>query len=115
MTTSESKGRFFYKTNRFESIRVTNRIESIRIANWNALVSSSRAAARRAAANAGSVMLSAGVGSCTHTRIYTVPFQQLVCPSVSPFNRITSLTDTQTHVVKGLHYITDSTVPACLF
>jgi len=31
MTTSESKGRFFYKTNRFESIR---------IANWNALVSS---------------------------------------------------------------------------
>ena len=38
MTTSESKGRFFYKTNRFESIRITNRIESIRIANWNALV-----------------------------------------------------------------------------
>jgi len=33
MTTSESKGRFFYKTNRFESIRTTNRI-----ANWNALV-----------------------------------------------------------------------------
>jgi len=32
MTTSESKGRFFYKTNRF-----TQRIESIRIANWNAL------------------------------------------------------------------------------
>jgi len=30
MTTSESKGRFFYKTNRFESIRITNRIESIR-------------------------------------------------------------------------------------
>ena len=29
MTTSESKSRFFYKTNRFESIR---------IANWNALV-----------------------------------------------------------------------------
>ena len=29
---------FFYKTNRFESIRITNRIESIRIANWNALV-----------------------------------------------------------------------------
>ena len=29
MTTSESKGRFFYKT---------NRIESIRIANWNALL-----------------------------------------------------------------------------
>jgi len=39
MTTSESKGRFFYKTNRFESIRITNRIESIRIANWNALPS----------------------------------------------------------------------------
>jgi len=38
MTTSESKGRFFYKTNRFESIRTTNRIESIRIANWNASV-----------------------------------------------------------------------------
>ena len=38
MKTSESKGRFFYKTNRFESIRITNRIESIRIANWNALV-----------------------------------------------------------------------------
>ena len=38
MTTSESKGRFFYKTNLFESIRITNRIESIRIANWNALV-----------------------------------------------------------------------------
>jgi len=38
MTTSESKGRFFYKTNRFESIRMTNLIESIRIANWNALV-----------------------------------------------------------------------------
>jgi len=37
MTTSESKGRFFYKTNRFESIRITNRTESIRIANWNAL------------------------------------------------------------------------------
>jgi len=37
MTTSESKGRFFYKTNLFESIRITNRIESIRIANWNAL------------------------------------------------------------------------------
>jgi len=37
MTTSESKGRFFYKTNRFESIRITNRIESIRIANWDAL------------------------------------------------------------------------------
>jgi len=37
MTTSESKGRFFYKTNRFESIRITNRIEYIRIANWNAL------------------------------------------------------------------------------
>jgi len=38
MTTSESKGQFFYKTNRFESIRVTNRIESFRIANWNALL-----------------------------------------------------------------------------
>ena len=38
MTTSESKGRFFKKTNRFESIRITNRIESIRIANWNALL-----------------------------------------------------------------------------
>jgi len=38
MTTSESKGRFFYKTNLFESIRITNRIESIRIANWNVLV-----------------------------------------------------------------------------
>jgi len=36
MTTSESKGRFFYNTNRFESIRITNRIESIRIVNWNA-------------------------------------------------------------------------------
>ena len=36
MTTSESKGQFFfYKTNRFESIRITNRI-----ANWNALFSS---------------------------------------------------------------------------
>ena len=31
MATSESKGRFFYKTNRFESIRITNRIEEIRI------------------------------------------------------------------------------------
>jgi len=29
---------FFYKTNRFESIRITNRIESIRIAIWNALI-----------------------------------------------------------------------------
>ena len=38
MTTSESKDRFFSKTNRFEYIRITNRIESIRIANWNALV-----------------------------------------------------------------------------
>jgi len=38
MTTSESKSRFFNKTNRLESIRITNRIESIRIANWNALV-----------------------------------------------------------------------------
>ena len=47
MTTSESKGRFFYKTNRFELIRITNRIESIRIANWNALDVSS--AARRIA------------------------------------------------------------------
>jgi len=40
MTTSESKGRFFAKTNRFETIRITNRIESIRIVNWNALVNS---------------------------------------------------------------------------
>jgi len=32
------KADFFYKTNRFESIRVTNRTESIRIANWNALL-----------------------------------------------------------------------------
>jgi len=31
------KADFFYKTNRFESIRITTRIESIRIANWNAL------------------------------------------------------------------------------
>ena len=31
------KADFFYKTNRFESIRVTNRTESIRVANWNAL------------------------------------------------------------------------------
>ena len=46
MTTSESKGRFFYKTNRFESIRVTNRTESIRIANWNALIATN---VRRAA------------------------------------------------------------------
>ena len=38
MTTSESKGRFIKKTNRFESIRIANRIESIRIANWNALL-----------------------------------------------------------------------------
>ena len=30
MTTSESIGRFFYKTNRFESIRKTNRIDSNR-------------------------------------------------------------------------------------
>ena len=30
MTTSESKGRFFCKTNRFESIRITNRIDSNR-------------------------------------------------------------------------------------
>ena len=37
MTASESKGRFFYKTNRYESIRIMNRIESIRIVNWNAL------------------------------------------------------------------------------
>ena len=29
MTTSESNGRFFDKTNRFESIRITNRID------WN--------------------------------------------------------------------------------
>jgi len=42
MTTSESKDRFFYKTNRFESIGITNRIESIRIANWNALTSRPR-------------------------------------------------------------------------
>ena len=38
MATSDSKGRFFYKTYRFESIRITNRIEYIRIANWNALL-----------------------------------------------------------------------------
>jgi len=37
MRISESKGRFFCKTNRFQSIRITNRMESIRIANWNAL------------------------------------------------------------------------------
>ena len=30
MTISESKGRFFYKTNLFESIRITNRIDSNR-------------------------------------------------------------------------------------
>jgi len=30
MTTSESKGRFFYKTDRFEWIRITNRIDSNR-------------------------------------------------------------------------------------
>jgi len=30
MTNSESNGRFFYKTNRFESIRITNRIHSNR-------------------------------------------------------------------------------------
>ena len=42
MTTGESKGRFFYKTNWFESIRITNRIESIRIANWNTLVANDR-------------------------------------------------------------------------
>jgi len=36
------KADFFYKTNRFESIRVTNLIESIRIANWNALISVAR-------------------------------------------------------------------------
>jgi len=30
MTTSESKGRYFYKTNGFESIRITNRIDSNR-------------------------------------------------------------------------------------
>ena len=30
MTTSESKGRFFYKKDRFESIRITNRIDSNR-------------------------------------------------------------------------------------
>ena len=30
MTTSESKGRFFYYTTRFESLRVTNRIDSNR-------------------------------------------------------------------------------------
>jgi len=30
MTTSESNGRFFYKTNRFESIRIRNRICSNR-------------------------------------------------------------------------------------
>jgi len=30
LTTRESKGRFFYKTNRFESIRITNRIDSNR-------------------------------------------------------------------------------------
>ena len=51
MTTSESKGRFFYKTNRFESIRITNRIESIRIANWNALVSTAASAVLRVSRN----------------------------------------------------------------
>ena len=30
MATSESKGRFFTKRNRFESIRITNRIDSNR-------------------------------------------------------------------------------------
>jgi len=55
MTTSESKGRFFNETNRFESIRITNRIESIRIANWNALLSArisvTLTSLRRAATN----------------------------------------------------------------
>jgi len=37
MTTSESKGRFFF-TKRIDSNRFAQRIESIRIANWNALV-----------------------------------------------------------------------------
>jgi len=36
------KADFFYKTNRFESIRVMNRMESIRIANWNALPAARR-------------------------------------------------------------------------
>jgi len=30
MTTSESKGQFFYKMNRFESIQITNRLDSNR-------------------------------------------------------------------------------------
>ena len=54
MTTSESKGRFFYKTNLFESIRITNRRESIRIANRNALLHSERW--RRADAADGAVV-----------------------------------------------------------
>jgi len=112
MTTSESKGRFFLQN---ESIRIDSHNESIRIANWNALVSSSRAAARRAAANAGSVMLSAGVGSCTHTRIYTVPFQQLVCPSVCLFNRIMSLTDTRSQRTTLYHRFNRSSLSVVIF
>ena len=44
MTTSESKGRYFFTKridfNRFASIRITNRIDSIRITIWNALMGS---------------------------------------------------------------------------
>jgi len=58
MTTSESKGRFFYKTNRFESIR---------IANWNALVA------------AGLQVLS----SCGHNSVFFV-LTDLTCVLPNP-------------------------------
>jgi len=44
MTTSESKGRFFNETNRFESIRITNRIDSNRELGCSSLQHCSRAA-----------------------------------------------------------------------
>ena len=62
MATSDTKGRFFYKTYRFESIRITNRIEYIRIANWNALALS--VGSRDTRANVDGRHLLGGVGLC---------------------------------------------------
>jgi len=88
MTTSESKGRFFYKTNRFESICITNRIESIRIANCNALMlSTSLPCSSRSAPT---LFL---FYRCRHVHIYCTPFissqtfpHQRFCPSPPPYN-----------------------------
>ena len=73
MTTSESRGRFFYKTNRFESIRITNRFESIRIANWNALILRL------------TIIWYSITHSLFHSRLNNLPFLQILPTAALPF------------------------------